>query len=118
MGAIVFSLGVISLGAVVGAVVVVVVLRSRRNSGTNPVSPSAFPYAQNMSYPSQQPDHPIPYPGCSAVPPTPTTAFSPQPPTGYRQYPDTPPNQGYPALSGQSPQHPNPYAQQPPYQGQ
>ncbi|MFI7412269.1 type VII secretion-associated serine protease mycosin [Streptomyces sp. NPDC049627] len=38
--------------------------------------------------------------------------------TGYQQYPNSAPNQGYPAPPGQSPQHPNPYAQQPPGQGQ
>lgn len=42
----------------------------------------------------------------------------PQPPTGYQPYPNSAPNQGYPAPPGQSPQQPNPYGQQPPYQGQ
>ncbi|WP_328878858.1 S8 family serine peptidase [Streptomyces sp. NBC_00299] len=46
------------------------------------------------------------------------TGNPPQPPTGYQQYPNTAPNQGYPAPPGQSPQNPNPYAQQPPHQGQ
>ncbi|MEV6173939.1 type VII secretion-associated serine protease mycosin [Streptomyces sp. NPDC051954] len=46
------------------------------------------------------------------------TGYPPQPPTGYQQYPNTPPNQGYATPPGQSPQHPNPYAQQPPHQGQ
>lgn len=47
------------------------------------------------------------------------TGYPPQPPTGYQPYPNTPPNQGYPTPPGQSPQHPNPYAQQPPpHQGQ
>ncbi|MFF4962153.1 S8 family serine peptidase [Streptomyces sp. NPDC001222] len=46
------------------------------------------------------------------------TGYPPQPPAGYQQYPSTAPNQGYPAPPGQSPQHPNPYTQQPPRQGQ
>ncbi|MCT9079469.1 S8 family serine peptidase [Streptomyces fulvoviolaceus] len=47
------------------------------------------------------------------------TGYPPQPPTGYQQYPNTaPPNHGYPTPPGQSPQQPNPYAQQPPHQGQ
>lgn len=38
---------------------------------------------------------------------------------GYQQYPNTTPNQeGYSTPPGQTPQHPNPYAQQPPNQGQ
>ncbi|MFH0519049.1 S8 family serine peptidase [Streptomyces sp. M41] len=41
-----------------------------------------------------------------------------QPSTGYQHYPNSAPNQGYPAPPGQSPQNPNPYAQQPPQQGQ
>ncbi|WP_307825862.1 type VII secretion-associated serine protease mycosin [Streptomyces sp. MBT33] len=44
--------------------------------------------------------------------------YPPQPPMGYHGYPSTPPNQGYPTPTGQSPQYPNPYAQQPPHHGQ
>ena len=39
-------------------------------------------------------------------------------PAAQQQYPNSAPNQGFPAPPGQSPQHPNPYAQQPPHQGQ
>jgi subtilisin family serine protease len=39
-------------------------------------------------------------------------------PPAQQPYPNSAPNQGYPAPPGQSPQHPNPYAQQPPRQGQ
>ncbi|WP_234383430.1 type VII secretion-associated serine protease mycosin [Streptomyces dysideae] len=58
-------------------------------------------------------------PGSSGGTPPHGTGYPPQPPTGYQPYPNaTPPNQGYPTPPGQSPQHPNPYAQQPPHQGQ
>jgi type VII secretion-associated serine protease mycosin len=46
---------------------------------------------------------------------------SPQQPTypaAQQPYPNSAPNQGYPAPPGQFPQHPNPYSQQPPHQGQ
>lgn len=95
MGAIVLVVGVIGLGAVVGAVVVLVVLRSRRSSAAGPISPGTGAYAPNMGYPPQQPMHPNvqqPYP--------------------------SPPNQGYPTPPAQPPHAPNPYAQQPPHQGQ
>ncbi|MEW2402709.1 S8 family serine peptidase [Streptomyces sp. NPDC046862] len=46
------------------------------------------------------------------------TGYPPHPPTGHQPYPNSAPNQGYPAPPGQSPQQPNPYAQQPPHQGQ
>jgi hypothetical protein len=39
-------------------------------------------------------------------------------PPAQQPYPNSAPNQGYPAPPGQSPQRPNPYAQQPPHQGQ
>ncbi|MFG2274890.1 type VII secretion-associated serine protease mycosin [Streptomyces chartreusis] len=35
-----------------------------------------------------------------------------------QQYPNSAPNHGYPTAPGQSAQHPNPYSQQPPHQGQ
>ncbi|MET9832331.1 type VII secretion-associated serine protease mycosin [Streptomyces sp. NPDC006385] len=57
-------------------------------------------------------------PGSGGGTPPAGTGYPPQPPTGYQQYPNTAPNQGYPMPPGQSPQHPNPYAQQPPHQGQ
>ncbi|MEU8852100.1 S8 family serine peptidase [Streptomyces sp. NPDC048564] len=57
-------------------------------------------------------------PGSGGGTPPHGTGNPPQPPTGYQQYPNTAPNQGYPAPPGQSPQNPNPYAQQPPHQGQ
>ncbi|MCZ4604570.1 type VII secretion-associated serine protease mycosin [Streptomyces sp. Lzd4kr] len=80
-------------GAVVVIGILVVVLRSRRNGGSGG-------------------------PGSGGGTPTQGAGYPPQPPTGYQQYPNTAPNQGYPAPPGQSPQHPNPYAQQPPNQGQ
>jgi type VII secretion-associated serine protease mycosin len=57
-------------------------------------------------------------PGSGGGTPPHGTGYPPQPPTGYQQYPNTAPNQGYPTPPGQSPQYPNPYAQQPPHQGQ
>ena len=46
------------------------------------------------------------------------TGYPPQPPTGYQPYPNAAPSQAYLPPSGQSPQQPNPYAQQPPHQWQ
>ncbi|MFJ7078887.1 S8 family serine peptidase [Streptomyces sp. NPDC098781] len=54
-------------------------------------------------------------PGSGGGTPPHGTGYPPQPPTGYQQYPN---QGGYPAPPGQAPQHPNPYAQQPPHQGQ
>lgn len=91
------SSGNIFLIAGIAAVVVVVailaaVIRKRRNRGNGGPGPGGgTPYG---------------------------TGYPPQPPAGYQPYPNTAPNQGYPAPPGQSPQHPNPYAQQPPHQGQ
>lgn len=97
MGAIVLVVGVVGLGAVIGAVVVFAVLRSRRNSGTGPINPGVGVHPQNMGYPPQQQ-----YPA------------SPN-----QRYPHSAPNQGYVTPPGQPPQQPNPYSQQPlPYQGQ
>ncbi|MGI5378607.1 type VII secretion-associated serine protease mycosin [Streptomyces sp. CA-251387] len=92
------SSGNILLIAGIAAAVVVIgilfaVLRNRRNGGSSG-------------------------PGSGGGTPPHGTGYPPQPPTGYQPYPNTPPNQGYPAPPGQSPQHPNPYAQQPPHQGQ
>lgn len=93
MGAIALVIGVIGFGAVIAAVVAFVVIRSRRTSS------NGGPYPQNVGYSPQQP----------------TYAPAQQP------YP-TSPNQGYgypaPAPAVQPPQHPNPYAQQPPSHGQ
>lgn len=93
MGAIVLIVGI---GAVIAAVAVFAVTRSRRNSANG--DPVSGTYPQNMGYPPQQPMYP----------------------TAQQPYPTPAPNQGYghPAPPGQLPQHPNPYAQQPPYQGQ
>lgn len=87
MGLVVLVIGVVGLGAVTGAVVVIAVLRSRRNSGRGPTGPGLGTYTQNMGYPPQQPIY-------------------------------SPAQQPYPAPPGQPPQHPGPYGQQPPYQGQ
>jgi type VII secretion-associated serine protease mycosin len=87
---------VLIAGIAVGVVVMVilfVVIRSRRNGGSGG-------------------------PGSGGGIPPHGTGYPPQPPTGYQSYPNTAPNQGYPTPPGQSPQHPNPYAQQPPHQGQ
>lgn len=92
MGAVVLVVGVIGLGAVIGAVVVFAVLRNRRNSGIGPVSPGVGAHPQNMGHPPQQPYLANPNQGYSIAAP----------------------DQGYPTPLGQSPQHPNPYAQQPP----
>ncbi|WP_322621238.1 S8 family serine peptidase [Streptomyces acidicola] len=90
--------GSIFLIAGIAAVVIIiavlfVVIRSRRN-GRNGGGPG---------------------PG-GGIPPQ-GTGYPPQPPTGHQAYPNSAPNQGYPAAPGQSPQPPNPYAQQPPHQG-
>jgi hypothetical protein len=94
MGAIVLVVGIIGVGAVIAAVIVFAVTRSRRSSGNG--SPAGGTYPQNMGYPPQQPMYP----------------------PAQQPYPSTAPNQGYPTPPGQPPQHPNPYPQQPPYQGQ
>ncbi|KUM67081.1 serine protease [Streptomyces curacoi] len=83
------------LGGGIAAVMVVgviawVVTRSRRSAGSGPGSGAGTP------------PHSYGYP--------------PHPSAGYQYYPNTPPQQGY--TPGQAPQHPNPYAQRPPHQGQ
>jgi hypothetical protein len=98
MGAIVVVVGVLGLGAVVGAVVVFVVLRSRRNSAPGQVNYGAGASPQHMGYPPQQPAYP------PAQPPYPSAPQQGQP---------TPPGQ-----APQAPQYPNPYTQQPPHHGQ
>lgn len=83
MGAIVLAVGVIGLGAVIGAVVVFTVIRGRNSENKAPFGGS---YSQNMGYP-------------------------PQYPTGRQPYPNADSSHGYATPPGQSPQHPNPYAQ-------
>jgi type VII secretion-associated serine protease mycosin len=78
---------------VVVAAIVLLVIRSRRNGGNGGPGSGGGTTTYATSYPTQ----------C---------------PTGYGLYPNTAPNQGYPTAPGQSPQYPNPYAQQPPHQGQ
>ncbi|MER5510334.1 S8 family serine peptidase [Streptomyces sp. NPDC002766] len=93
------SSGILLIAGIAAAVIVLgvvfAVIRSRRNRGSG--GPGSGPGG--------------------GMPPH-GTGYPPQPPTGYQQYPNTPPSQGYPTPPGQSPQHPNPYAQQPPHQGQ
>lgn len=94
MGAIVLLVGVIGLGVVIAAVTVYAVTRSRRTSMNSGLADGAYP--QYVGYPPRQPM-----------------------PFAQQSYPTSAPNQGYgyPGSSAQLPQHPNPYAQQPPYQG-
>lgn len=96
MGAIVLLIGVIGLGAAIATVTVFVITRSRRNSHHG--APIGGTYPQNMGYLPQQA----------------------MPPAAQQPYPTAAPNQGYgyPAPPPQPPQGPNPYTQQPPYQGQ
>ncbi|MFF5044426.1 S8 family serine peptidase [Streptomyces nigra] len=88
---------ILLIGGIAAAVVIVGILvaalRSRRNGGSGGSSSGGGTPSQGMGYP-------------------------PQPPAGYQQYGRPGPNQGYPASPGQSSQQPNPYSQQPPYQGQ
>ncbi|MDC2958764.1 S8 family serine peptidase [Streptomyces gilvifuscus] len=93
------SSGILLIAGIAAAVIVLgivfAVIRSRRNRGSGG--------------PGSGPGGGMPAHG---------TGYPPQPPAGYQQYPNTPPNQGYATPPGQSPQYPNPYAQQPPHQGQ
>lgn len=89
------SSNLILIGGIVAVVVIgaiaFVVLRSRRNGGNGgPGTGGGGGGSQYPGYPSAQQQ---PYPGSG-------------------------PNQGYPTPPGQAPQHPNPYSQQPPQQGQ
>lgn len=90
-GSLLVLIGGIGAVVVIGVIALVVIL-SRRNGGSGPGPGGGMP-APGMGYP-------------------------PQPPTGYQPYPNTTPHQGYPTTPGQAPQHPNPYSQQPPHQGQ
>lgn len=73
---------------VVIGAIVIVVIRSRRNGGNGGSGSGGGVSSPGAGYPPAQ------------------------------QYPNSASNRGYPAPQGQSPQHPNPYAQQPPNQGQ
>ncbi|MDO0937016.1 type VII secretion-associated serine protease mycosin [Streptomyces sp. DG2A-72] len=84
--------GGIAAVVVIGAIVFAVI-RSRRNGGNGGPGSGGGTPAYGSGYPTQ-------------------------PPMGHQPYPNAAPNQGYPTAPGQSPQHPNPYAQQPPHQGQ
>ncbi|MFD5015398.1 type VII secretion-associated serine protease mycosin [Streptomyces chartreusis] len=48
----------------------------------------------------------------------PSTGYPPQPPAGYQYYPNDAPQHGYAPSPGQVPSQPHPYTQQPPHQGQ
>ncbi|MGW1257447.1 S8 family serine peptidase [Streptomyces sp. NPDC002513] len=95
------SSGGVFLIAGIAAVVLVIavafaVIRRRRNGrGNGPGSGGGMP-SQGSGYPPQHPTYP---------------------PT-QQPYPNAAPQQGYGTPPGQSPQHPNPYTQQPPYGGQ
>lgn len=82
-------IGGIAAVVVIGAIAFVVI-RSRRNGGNGGPGPGGGTPAYGAGYPLQTS-------------------------TGHQPYPNTAPNQGYPPAAGQ---HPNPYAQQPPHQGQ
>jgi type VII secretion-associated serine protease mycosin len=86
------SSNILTLAGGIAALVVIgaiafVVVRSRRNGGNGGPGASSGGSQYPTYPPAQQP------------------------------YPHSAPNQGYPAPPGQSPQHPNPYSQQPPNQG-
>ncbi|WP_234329876.1 type VII secretion-associated serine protease mycosin [Streptomyces viridochromogenes] len=81
-------IGGITAVVVIGAIAFVV-LRSRRNGGNG--GPGAGAGGGGSQYPAYPP--------------------------AQQPYPNSGPNQGYPT-PGQAPQHPNPYSQQPPHQGQ
>lgn len=96
MGAIILVVGIIGVGALIAALIVFSVTRSRRN-GAGPVNLGVGAYPPHAGYPSQQPTYP------PAQPPYPAT-----------------PQDGYPAPPGQQVQHPHPhpYPQHPPHPGQ
>ncbi|MGW2237053.1 type VII secretion-associated serine protease mycosin [Streptomyces sp. NPDC001759] len=93
MGAIVLLVGVIGLLAVIAIITSLVVARSRRATQNGAATNGTYP---NTAYPAQQL----------------------MPPPVQQPFPSQPHNQayGYPAAPTQAPQHPNPYAQQPPHQ--
>ncbi len=94
MGLVVLVVGVIGIGAVIGAVAVFAALRSRRNFGRDQTVPGMGAYPQHLGYPPQQPSYPNiqqPYP--------------------------SPPNQGDTDSPAQFPPHSNAYPQQPRHPG-
>ncbi|MFB6938531.1 type VII secretion-associated serine protease mycosin [Streptomyces chartreusis] len=86
-------IGGIAAVVIIG-VIAFVLIRSRRNGGNG--GPGTGGGSSTGGYPAPQPTYP----------------------SGQQSYPNSAPNQGYPAAPGQSQQHPNPYSQQPPHQGQ
>ncbi len=90
-GSVLLIAGIAAAVVVIG--IVVAVVRSRRDGGSGGSSSGGGTPPYGTGYPTQ-------------------------PPTGHQQYPNAAPNPGYPAFPAQSPQHPNPYTQQPPNQRQ
>ncbi|MFF4049556.1 type VII secretion-associated serine protease mycosin [Streptomyces chartreusis] len=92
------SSNLVLIGGVVAVVIIGVIafvlIRSRRNGGNG--GPGSGGGASTGGYPTPQPTYP----------------------SGQQSYPNSASNQGYPAAPGQAQQHPNPYSQQPPHQGQ
>lgn len=92
------SSNLVLIGGVVAVVIIGVIafvlIRSRRNGGNG--GPGSGGGASTGGYPTPQPTYP----------------------SGQQSYPSSASNQGYPAAPGQAQQHPNPYSQQPPHQGQ
>ncbi|MFJ5535370.1 type VII secretion-associated serine protease mycosin [Streptomyces sp. NPDC093261] len=87
-GAILVVVGGIAVVVVIGAIALVV-MRNRRNGGNSGPGSSRSVSSLGMGHPSAQ-----------------------------QSYPNGAPDQGYPAPPGQFPQQPDPYAKQPPHQGQ
>ncbi|MFJ8535443.1 type VII secretion-associated serine protease mycosin [Streptomyces sp. NPDC093591] len=88
-GSLIVIVGGITAVAIVG-VISWLVIRSRRSAGSGPEIGGGTP-AHGVGYP-------------------------PQPPSSYQYYPSTAPQQGH--APPQAQQHPNPYTQRPPYQGE
>ncbi|MFF7191351.1 S8 family serine peptidase [Streptomyces sp. NPDC008222] len=92
-GGIFLIVGIVAV--VVVAAVAFALIRSRRNNRGNGPGSGGGVTPQGTGYAPQHPAYP----------------------PAQQLYPNTAPNQGY-GTSGQVPQHPNPYSQQPPYGGQ
>lgn len=94
MGVIVLIVGIIGIGAVIGAVVVFTVIRSRRNSAISPVNPGVGPYSSHLGYPTQQAN----YPHIQQPQPHPSTSYpeypTPEQPFQHPGFHPQPPNQG------------------------
>ncbi|MFJ5535369.1 type VII secretion-associated serine protease mycosin [Streptomyces sp. NPDC093261] len=92
--------GILLIGGIAAVMVVAAaafaVIRSRRKGRGNGLGSGGGVAPQGTGYPPQHPTH-------SAA---------------HQSYPSTAPNRGYGTPLGQAPQHPNPYPQQPPYDGQ